>query len=326
MRSSMFGKTISFSNLHAAYKKAASGCRKNNELAKFYYNLEKELIKLQEELISGRYLPETYRYFTIYDPKERTIAVAPFRDRVVHHAVVNILEPVFEKQFVFDSYACRKGKGTHAAIERAQNFIRRRPFYVKADISKYFDSINHSILLNQIVKKIKDQYLIDLIEKIIAASHTPGKGLPIGNLTSQFFANLYLDVFDHYMKDQLGIKCYIRYMDDFLLFGWSNKQVKERFTWAELFLQEKLKLSLKTRITYYGKSKHGVTFLGMRIYPGTIRVKSENRKRSIKRIINKQSLWQKGEINDEQLTSSLESVMAHLQYFNKIRCELKMSK
>ena len=130
--------------------------------------------------------------------------MAPFKDRVVHHAVVNILEPLFEKSFIFDSYASRKGKGSHRAIERAQKFMRKRPWYVKIDIEQYFASMDHSILTQLIRKKVKDKGMLFLIQKIINRSGARGKGLPIGNLTSQFFANVYLDVFDHFANIRYG--------------------------------------------------------------------------------------------------------------------------
>ena len=321
--SRLFNQVVSFGNLHTAYKKAASGCRKNQELARFNFHLEKELISLQNELISGGYTPAFHRYFTIYDPKRRTIAVAPFRDRVVHHAVVNVLEPLFEKRFIFDSYASRKEKGTHAAAVRAQTFCRRRPWYGKADIEKYFESMDHAVLLKALKRKIKDNALMVLIEKIVFCSPTPSKGVPIGNLTSQFFANVYLDLLDHYMKDELGIRCYIRYMDDFLIFGWSKRQTMDRLEKANAFLQDTLLLTLKDRVTRIDRSTRGVSFLGMGIYPGTIRVWSKNRRRSMKRISANYRRWCNGEIDETTLANSLESVMAHLTHFSTMACELR---
>ncbi len=320
-QNNMFDQTICFANLLSAYKKAVRRCRKTDEINKFTFYLEKELIQLKKELSSETYVPAPHRYFTVFDPKKRTIAVAPFQDRIVHHAIVNILEPIFEKRFIFDSYASRKNKGTHAAVKRAQKFIRKRPWYLKADIQKHFDSIDHKILLKQIKMKIKDERLFSLIEKIVHRPDLPLKGLPIGNLTSQFFANLYLDIFDHYIKDQLGIKCYLRYMDDFVIFGWSQKMVKERHDKADLFLKKNLKLSLNKKVSYLGKSITGLSFLGMRIYPGTIRVKSENKKRSIKRIYKNHQLWETGKVHEDALVSSVKSVMAHLTYFANVRCE-----
>ncbi|MCD4678713.1 MAG: reverse transcriptase/maturase family protein [Desulfobacula sp.] len=316
----MFKKLVSFENLLSASRKAAKHCRKTQEITKFFFNLEKEIFKLQAKIINGTYEPCPYQYFTIHDPKKRLIAVAPFKDRVVHHAVVNMLEPLFEKCFIFDSYASRKGKGTHKAIKLSQQFIRKRPWYVKIDIEKYFDSINHAVLMKLVQKKIKDKKVLLLIQKIVGRSAAKGKGLPIGNLTSQFFANVYLDNFDHYIKDGLGIKCYLRYMDDFLIFGWSKKQVELRLHKAQQYLGSNLDLKINNKALYLGQSKCGISYLGRRIYPGVIRVRAENKNRSLKRINKKIKLWKINKINDDVLISSMNSVIAHLDSFSNLRC------
>lgn len=204
---------LSFENLYSAFKKAFKGT-KNYAAFQFAYQVEKELFQLHQELAQEVYLPGDYAYFTTYDPKERMISVAPFRDRVVHHALVNILEPIYEKRFIYDSYATRKGKGTHRAIRRAQEFLKSNHWYLKMDIRKYFDSINHQVLLAILRRTIKDAFILRLSEKIVAKGGngvtgvTGVTGLPIGNLTSQFFANVYLDIFDHYIKEDLRVKCY----------------------------------------------------------------------------------------------------------------------
>lgn len=246
--------------------------------------------------------------------------MAPFKDRVVHHAVVNVLEPLFERSFIFDSYASRKFKGTHKAIIKTQKFIRKRPWYVKIDIEKYFDSINSETLMFLVQKKVKDTKVLALIKRIIESSETKGRGLPIGNLTSQFFANVYLDNFDHYIKDGLGVKYYLRYMDDFLIFGWSKKQVEIRLHKAQQYLADSLDLKINNKALYLGKSKSGISYLGRRIYPGIIRVRAENKSRSLKRINNKIKLWKSGKISDEVLISSINSVIAHLDSFSNLRC------
>lgn len=312
-------ETASFQNLLYAHKKAAIGCRKSAEVMRFYFYLEKELIQLKNTLQSQTYTPSPHRQFTIFDPKERSIAVSPFKDRVVHHAVVNVLEPVFEKRFIFDSYASRRGKGTHKAITRAQTFLRRRPWYVKADIRHYFENIHHKTLLDMLSKRVDDTGLMKLIDKIITANSEGSRGLPIGNLTSQFFANLYLDTLDHYIKDGLGAACYLRYMDDFVIFGWSREQVDKYMTKAEQFCRERLGLSIKKRVLHRGKSTHGLTFLGMGIYPGTIRVRSTNRRRSFHRLHHKHAAWKKGKIDGAVMAASMESIMAHLNHFSNTR-------
>ncbi len=187
--------------------------------------LTENLKKLQEGLIGECVDVGHYRYFLIQDPKERTICAALFPERVLHHAVMNVTEPYFERKMIFDTYACRRDKGTDKAVERAFDFTRKSFWFLKLDIRKYFDSISHSVLLEILRTVFKDGQLLDLFQQIIETyQKTPGKGVPIGNLTSQYFANLYLSGFDHFIKDTLGIKRYVRYMDDMCLWG-NNKLV-----------------------------------------------------------------------------------------------------
>ncbi|MGK0189866.1 MAG: RNA-directed DNA polymerase [Verrucomicrobiales bacterium] len=200
-------------------------------------------------LASGVYQPSPYRYFHIYEPKKRRVAAAPFRDRVVHHAVVRVLEPRFEKRFIEDSFACRSGKGTHAAMYRASAFARKFPYVLKCDIRKYFPSIDHEPLMHQVARVIGDRRVLDLIQRIVDshfdsvvrewpdaddqfAVREQRQGLPIGNLTSQFLANVYLDGFDHFVKQDLRVRCYFRYVDDFVISSCSGIAVPSFENWA----------------------------------------------------------------------------------------------
>ena len=209
---------LSFENLYRAWKRAFAST-KSPESCSFSFHLEKELFTLQEELAGQTYIPGDYRCFTISDPKKRVISVAPFRDRVVHHALVQVLEPIYEKRFIYHSYATRKGKGSHKAIEQARQYLKKNKWYLKIDIPKYFDSINHSVLKRILERQIKDPHILDLCSRIIAKGGGGQCGLPIGNLTSQFWANVYLDNFDHFIKEQLRVKGCLRYMDDFCFFS-----------------------------------------------------------------------------------------------------------
>ena len=278
---------LSFENLYAAYKKAYRGT-KNYQAYAFAFDADRELLKLKQELTDGTYEPGNYNYFTIKEPKERIIAVSPFRDRVVHHALVNVIEPIYEKRFIFDSYATRKEKGTHKAIARAQYFLRKNGRYLKMDVRKYFDSIDHSVLNVILQRKIKDPYILDLCGKIIAKGGSGIKGLPIGNLTSQFFANVYLDVFDHYIKDDLKVKGYVRYMDDFCIFDPNKETLKEQRDKIKIYLSEKLRLEVKESATLINGKLHGLPFLGVRIFPGIIRLITENFNRSYKKFKTRQ--------------------------------------
>jgi retron-type reverse transcriptase len=217
-------------------------------------------------------VPGKYRYFTITGPKPRVIAVAPFRDRVVHHALINILEPVFEKRFIYDSYATRKGKGVHKAIARAQSFLRKNPWYLKMDIRQYFASIHHETLIRLIHRVIKDPFIMELCGAIIGMAAGPDgvkgeAGLPIGNLTSQFFANVYLNAFDHYVQEVLRIPAYLRYMDDFCIFTKEKETVKRYKPVMEQFLRDTLKLETKPAATMINNRLHGLPFLGSASIP-----------------------------------------------------------
>ncbi|KXB09154.1 hypothetical protein AKJ60_00845 [candidate division MSBL1 archaeon SCGC-AAA385M11] len=312
----LFEELVSFPNLLKAAKKARQGCGKTQESCRFFYYLETEILALQRSLFSGDYRPGSYRYFTVYDPKERSIAVAPFRDRVVHHALVLVLTPVFEPCFIFDSYATRPGKGTHAAIQRAQTFLRKKFWFLKADIHKFFDSVDHDIMISILKRKIKDQKLLDLLELIVRNTEIPGVGLPIGNLTSQFLANVYLNPFDHQIKDHYRIKHFIRYMDDFVLFADSKQFLLDMWEVAGNILQERLALKLKQGGVWLNHSGHGLSFLGHCIYPGMIRVRGKNLRRSLKRLQSKQKSRDKGYIHEEHLVKSLSSSIGQLRNFN----------
>lgn len=308
-------QTIAYQNLNAAFRQAMRGCGKTAESCRFFYHLEPELLRLREELSSGGYSPSPYRFFQIFDPKERTIAEAPFRDRVVHHAIVNVLTPVYERVFIYDSYATRPGKGTHAAIRRAQQFLRAYRWYFKTDIDKYFDHVNHDIMLAILARKIKDRQFLALLEKIIRNTPAAGAGLPIGNLTSQFLANVYLDPLDHYLKDRRGIKGYIRYMDDMVIFAHEKTPLLDIETEIREFLAEKLLLRLKDKATLLNRGSHGLSFLGMRIFAGIIRVKPKNRRRCLQRMKLKENEWQSGLISETALADSITSTVGHLRYF-----------
>ncbi|MCP4399318.1 MAG: RNA-dependent DNA polymerase, partial [bacterium] len=219
----LFEEIACFHNLRlAAYKAFLGGKKFTPRAAAFYLNLEQELLVLEQELLSGSYRPAPYNSFIIYEPKKRRISASDFRDRVVHHAICNLLEPLLDKSLIFDSYACRTGKGSHAAVKRAQHFACRFRYCLKCDIRKYFETLDHQRLKQLLARKIKDPRLLDLLGVIIdhaVPEYQPGKGLPIGALTSQLFANLYLGELDHLVKECMRVKGYLRYMDDFLLFG-----------------------------------------------------------------------------------------------------------
>jgi len=310
----LFPRIISFDNLYSAFQKAYRGAGGKGDAASFLYHIEPELFSIQRELEQDSYKPGGYRYFHVLEPKKRLIAEAPFRDRVVHHALVNILEPIYERVFITDSYATRKGKGTHRAILRAQQFIRRYPWYLKTDIQHCFGSVNTETLESILRRKIKDEVVLKLLHRILTADQSH-PGLPIGNLTSQFLANVYLDQLDHWLKDELGIKGYLRYMDDFVLFAESKQALKDLLPSIESFLYENLRLHLKPGSVCINQRIHGLPFLGRRVFPGVIRIRRENKSRSLRHLEQKLLQYEAGEISDEQCVQSLRSLWGHLSYF-----------
>ena len=232
----LFEQVCSMRNLRLAAKEALRGKRSRLPGATFFMEMEKELPALHEELHDGTYRHGGYHYFWIHDPKDRLVAAAPFRDRVVHHAIVRVIEPIFERRFIEDSFACRKGKGTHAAMRRALHFARGHKYALKCDVTKYFPSIDHVVLMELVGRVLGDRRVVNLLACVLGSHadaeiqewpegaglfdyETRRTGLPIGNLTSQFLANVYLNPLDHLVKHDLRVRGYVRYMDDFLLFG-----------------------------------------------------------------------------------------------------------
>jgi retron-type reverse transcriptase len=280
------------------------------------------LLRLKEEIIGGTYRTGGFQHYKIYDPKERLISVAPFRDRVVHHALVSVLEPVYESVFIHDSYATRKGKGTHAAIKRAQAFLRQSRYYLKADIKKHFENMDHDVLLSTVSRKIKDRRLLDLTSTIIRGVPWE-KGLPIGNLTSQFFANVYLDRLDHYVKEVLGVKRYIRYMDDMVFLDNDLSFLKNVWRESESFLNAQLKLEFKEKATYINQRCNGITFLGARIFPNQLRLKPASLRRALKKHNEQTVAFETGRLPLANYISCLSSISGHLCFFNSYRLRCK---
>ena len=206
----LFEKICNIQNLHESYYKASKRKRQSAEYLGFRQNAEKKLEELRQDLLQENYTAAAYRQFTIIDPKERIISAAPFKDRIVHHAIINVLEPVFERQFIYHTYACRKGKGTHAAARYAFKCAGHSEYFLKLDVRKYFDSIDHRVLKSLLCRIIKDTRCLELLFSVIdsyiscySELDSVSRGLPIGNLTSQFFANLYLSPLDHFVLEQL---------------------------------------------------------------------------------------------------------------------------
>ena len=315
----VFEQVYAFRALEEAAYRAFRANRENTDALRFIYNLEPELLQLQRELGNGTYRPGPYHTFTIWEPKERQIAAAPFRDRVVHHSVCAVLEPVFERRYIHDSYACRKNKGSHRAVERAVRFARGNRYFLKCDVRKYFESVDHGVLKQLLGRLFKDARFLSLIEKIVdhsAPHNAPGKGIPIGNLTSQHFANLYLDQLDHFVKEELRVKHYVRYMDDFLCFGASKDELHGVHGEVRVFLRERLRLELKDNKCYVAPVTQGIPFLGFRVFPGTVRLLRPSLVRCRRKLKQREQAFVAGCISEEKMIQSAGSLIAHIAHAN----------
>lgn len=256
-------------NLRLAWIKARKGKGAEPEVRAFGEALDTRLAEIRTSLLDGSIRFGAYRSFIITDPKERVIQAAAFPERVAHHALMNVLDPVFERFQVHDSYACRRGKGTAAAVLRAFHFSKSQKFFLKMDVRSYFASIDHSILKAQLRGILKDPVVLSILDRIIDSYHSePGKGLPIGNLTSQYFANHYLAQLDHWVGDSPGGARWVRYMDDMLYFGNSRSDLKTAYAKIDEFCGMKLGLALKPMIL--DRTAAGVPFLGFRVAPAGI--------------------------------------------------------
>ena len=337
----LYERICSFENLLAAAKQAQKGKRFQENVGRFNANLENELVGLHRELLEKSYQPGSYREFLIYEPKQRMISAAPYRDRVVHHALCNVIAPLFERTFIFDSYANRVGKGTHRAILRYQEFCRKNTLALKCDVKKYFPSIDLDILKAEVRRTIACPDTLWLIDRIIDGSNEqepvieyfPGddlftpferrKGLPIGNLTSQFFANVYLNRFDHFVKEELRCKYYLRYVDDSVVFGndkhelWDAKQAMDDYL-------EKFRVRLHEHKCQIRRTGHGVTFLGFRAFPDFRLLKRENVVRTRRRLRRMQAQYAAGEISLDEVTRAVQGWLGHASFGDTYRLREKL--
>lgn len=327
----LWPQMVSFDNLLRAYRKARRGKGNSPEVARFALNLEGELFDLQRQLETGEYLPAAYRLFTIYERKPRLIAAALFRDRVVHHAIMNVIETPLDRTFIDDSYACRRGKGTHAAVDRYQRWARRYAYALKMDVRKYFPSVDHEILKEKLRRKIKDKNVLHLLDRITDSGpqgkrtleYFPGddlftplerfRGIPIGNLTSQFFANLYLDDLDHTMKEVLRVNAYLRYVDDMVVLGDDKGWLAEiREAVRERLAQERLRLH--PRKAHVTPVRDGLNLLGYVVFPGHRRLRNDNGHRFARKLRRFARAYAEGKMAWVDINSSVQSWIGHAKH------------
>jgi retron-type reverse transcriptase len=331
--SSLYEQVTDWSNLLLAYRKAAKGKRGMSAAAHFEFQVADRLLELQHELTNFTYQPGEYVHFMIHEPKLRRISAAPFRDRVVHHALCNVIEPLFEKQFIPDSYANRVGKGTHKAIDRCQEFARRYRYVLRCDIVKHFPSLDHAVLLAILRQTIREEPLLWLIERILRSGegvlrddyemvYFPGddllavlrpRGLPIGNLTSQFWSNVYLTPLDYFVRHDLGCSAYLRYVDDFALFSDSKRQLYE---WKRALrdLLAALRLTLHEPQAQVIPCRHGIPWLGFVVYPTQRRVKARNLVKFARRLQVRWGEYCAGEITFAEFDASVQGWINHVRY------------
>ena len=324
----LWPQLVSFENLHSAAYQVLRGKRGQPRAGELFQDLEGELLRLRDALSSGTWQPGPYRTFWISDPKPRLISAAPLRDRVVHHALVNVIEPSFERRFIHDSYACRRGKGTHKALDRFAHWGRSHRYVLKMDIRKFFPSMDHEVLKQRLERVLRDPDILGLCDLIIDGSneqesvrdyfpgddlftpHLRPHGIPIGNLTSQFFGNVYLDSLDHFVKERLRVRRYLRYVDDFCCFD----DDKDRLTAVRAAIREHLgtlRMKLNEGKSRLRQLKEGVEFLGFVHFPGTTRLNQRAVRRQRRRMRALRSAYTSGAMNWAEVSASLQSWNAH---------------
>lgn len=357
----MYEQICALENLCNAFKQAQLDNRYKKKICVFAFSLEENLIRIRWELRNGIYFPKPYTYFTLHDPKIRSIAAPDFRDRIVQHALVNYIQPLFEKQFICDSYACRTDKGTHFAKKRLKKFLMAArsvngkdvPLYVlQCDVRKFFQSVSWDILLSIITKAVICPKTFKLIKTIVTTHNnltklpiaissqlslfTPGDssqnsisienrtGLPIGNLTSQLFANIYLNQLDHFVKDQLRVKYYARYMDDFLIIHPDKRYLKDLLGKIREFLKNDLHLSLHPKKLTIKNVADGVPFVGYRIFYDHILIRGNTLHRIERNYRSKVKQVKRGTLSDKKLAETKASIIGHIKHANSFGLAKKM--
>ncbi len=278
-----------FEPLLRAFIRARRAKRGKGGEPAFYRDLEENLLRLSGELHQRSYRPDPYRYFRLWNKKERMVSEATFRDRVVHHSLVAALEPTFEARFIRHSYACRNGKGMHRAMFEARRMTQAFPYFLKLDVRHYFDCVSHDVLLGLLARRVGDDGLLWLCRVLLDGADVPAaegqaRGLPIGNLTSQFWANVYLDALDHHVRDDLGCGAYLRYMDDMVLFDHGKERLWTLASEIRRFCADPLRLELKDEATVVAPVREGLPWLGFRVFPSTVRLDSAGRRRFLKKM------------------------------------------
>ena len=319
----LYPRICAIDNIHLAYLKARRNKRYRRDVLEFSSNLETRLIDLHNRLTWKTYRTGPYKFFSVYEPKERLIAALPFEDRVVHHALCNIIEPLFERGFIHDSFACRTGRGVHQGVLRTTDFLRRaerkwgRVYCLKADIRKFFPNIDHDALKRIIRRKIACADTLAMTDEII--DHAGDVGIPIGNLTSQLWANVYLDQLDHFIKDALGETFYIRYMDDFIILDGDKGRLRGLLAEIEGYLDNVLKLTLNAKTQIFPVGPRSVDFLGYRIRSQYRLLRKPNVRRMRRRLKKLAGQARAGEMTWAAFRPHLASWLGYCRYADSYR-------
>lgn len=323
----LFDKKLKFENLVSAHYRASRGKQLKREVILFEMDLETNVIKMLNEIKSGTYKFGSYRTFIIYEPKERIIKSLPYRDRIVHQWYVEeFIKPYFLPRFINDTYACLDNKGTHKAIKVTQKYMKRmnkngRYFVLKCDIKKYFYSIDKDILYSILTKYISDKKILEFTKIILKDGEKIG--IPIGNYTSQFFANIYLNELDHYVKDVLKIKYYIRYMDDFILLVKTKYEAKNLKNNIEIFLKENLNLELNKKSKYFPNTL-GINFCGYIIHEKYILIRKRSKKKIKKNIKKWNKLYENDSLDIKKVRLQFNSWVNHSRHANTYNLRIKL--
>ena len=331
---SLFHSIISLSNLLKAWKEFKQGKTTKADILEFEFNLESNLFALHTSLINKTYESDLYQAFYVYDPKRRHIHKATVRDRVLHQAIFRVLYPIFDKHFIFDSFSSRLKKGTHKASKRLFIALRKESknwhspaFALKCDIKKFFDSINHDILFSLIKKKITDADTLWLIEKNLKSfEKIPNTGLPLGNVTSQLFANIYLNELDQFIKHTLKTKRYFRYADDFVILQNNKEALEEILPKISEFLLNNLKLTLHPNKIQIRKLKQGIDFVGYVILPNAVVLRTKTKRRIYKKLKIARNKLLNEELSEEEFKQIKASYMGILTHCKDKEIKRKIAK
>ena len=317
----LWSRVREWENLITATKEASRNKRYHSEVMRFNAGLEENLLRIRRLLQAGEWRPGPYREFEVFEPKRRVIHAPAFADRVLHHALVQVIGPYFERRFIEHSYACRVGKGTHAASERLSSMLRSAEarwgtvYVLKADVTKYFYSIDHDILLRIVARTIGDKEVLNLLRVLVKGADCikGNRGLPLGALTSQLLANVYLDQLDHFIKDTLGVRYYVRYMDDFILLHGDKAELWRLLAEIRDFLACELHLTLNNKTRVFPAS-HGVDFAGYRHFSGYKLPRKRNVRRAKKRFAGLSRCYADGRVDIDTVRCCVASFVGYMKH------------